>query len=217
MPVPRIAARRLADARSAHDLLSRLRGEAGVERVLLVGGDVPRPAGPFEDAAALLASGLLDRHGFRQVGLAGYPEGHPAIAAETLWTSLSEKLSLAKRRGLSPFVVTQFCFEAQPILDWIAEARRAGIDAPIRVGLAAPASVRTLISYGARCGVGSSLRAIKSQGLSLTRLVSSTGPEAILEKLGQVPLDEGIALHFFAFGGVERAARWLTELASKGR
>ena len=35
---------------------------------------------------------------------------------------------------------------------------------------------------------------------------------SILEKLGQVPLDEGIALHFFAFGGVERAARWLTRL-----
>jgi methylenetetrahydrofolate reductase (NADPH) len=212
VPVPHIAARRLADAGSAQDLFARLHGEAGVERVLLVGGDVERPAGPYAEVADLLATGVLQASGIRRVGLAGYPEGHPTVPDATLKATLSRKLVLAHEAGLDAFVVSQFCFEAQHILDWVRTLRSEGVQVPLRIGLAAPAKLRTLIAYGARCGVGGSLRAIKSQGLSLTRLVSTTGPEPILAALSRTPLDAGVGLHFFSFGGVESTARWMRAL-----
>ena len=212
VPVPHVAARRLADSRSARDLLLRLVGEAGVDRLLLVGGDVDRPVGPYAEAGDLLASGIVEGSGVHHVGLAGYPEGHPVVALAELKEALSRKLARAREAGLQSFIVSQFCFEANPILEWIGTLRKEGIDVPLRIGLAAPAKLRTLIAYGARCGVGGSLRAIKSQGLSLTRLVGSAGPEPILAELARGPLGARVGVHFFSFGGVLSTARWLTAL-----
>jgi hypothetical protein len=60
----------------------------------------------------------------RAVGVAGHPEGHPAIDNETLDQSLRDKRNAATRAGLRLFVVTQFCFEAAPILGWLAHMTR---------------------------------------------------------------------------------------------
>jgi methylenetetrahydrofolate reductase (NADPH) len=214
VPVPHLAARRIPDAASAADLLARLVGDAGVQAVLLIGGDVERPLGPYDSAAAFLRSGLLQRHRVRKVGFAGYPEGHPGIPSAALDAALVEKIALADEAALEPFIVSQFCFEADAILAWIHGLRRRGIALPLRVGLAGPASMRTLITYGLRCGVGPSLRAIKSRGISLTRLVSHVGPEDIVESLSKSRLDERVGLHFFTFGGVAATARWMGNLAS---
>jgi methylenetetrahydrofolate reductase (NADPH) len=219
VPVPHVAARRLPDAASAGDLLARLAGEAGVDSVLLIGGDVDKAVGPYDSAAALLRTGLLERHGIRHVGLAGYPEGHPKIPQAALREQLAGKIALTCAAGLQPFVVSQFCFEAEAIVEWLQALRRAHADVPVRIGLAGPASIRTLIAYGTRCGVGASLRAIKSQGISLTRLVSQTGPEDILEALARARLDgrldDRAALHFFSFGGVERTTLWAAALTPR--
>jgi methylenetetrahydrofolate reductase (NADPH) len=94
-PVPHIAARRLASFTQASDFVQRAAAEAEVTGALLIGGDPDRPVGPFPDACDLLASGLLQRHGLRQVLFAGYPEGHPRIAARTLEEALRAKLALA--------------------------------------------------------------------------------------------------------------------------
>src|SRR5262245_60958039 len=57
-PVPHIGARHLSSAAQLDDLLARFAGEAGVERVLLIGGDAAAAAGPFDSSAAVLATGL---------------------------------------------------------------------------------------------------------------------------------------------------------------
>jgi methylenetetrahydrofolate reductase (NADPH) len=216
-PVPHIAARRLADEASARDFLARLAGEAGVDQALVMAGDVDRPVGPYESAAEFMESGMLERQGIRKVGLAGYPEGHPRIPEATLARALERKIGIARRAGLEPYLVSQFCFEADPILRWLERLREAGIDLPVKVGLAGPASVRTLLAYGARCGVGGSLRAIKSHGISLTRLVAQSGPEHIVARLATARRGEGlgpqVSLHFFSFGGFEKTARWMSQVA----
>ena len=76
VPVPHVAARRLASFTQASDFLQRAAGEAGVERILLIGGD-DSPVGPFRASLDLLATGVVERHGIGQVAFAGYPEGHP--------------------------------------------------------------------------------------------------------------------------------------------
>ena len=146
VPVPHVAARRLASFTQASDFLQRAAGEAAVDRILLIGGD-DSPVGPFRASLDLLATGLIERHGIGNVAFGGYPEGHPAIDARTLDTALQAKVALARQRGLAVSLVTQFGFEAQPILRWIAALRARGIDCPVHVGVAGPASVATLAKF----------------------------------------------------------------------
>ncbi|PJI51621.1 5,10-methylenetetrahydrofolate reductase, partial [Methylobacterium radiotolerans] len=49
-----------------------------------VGGDPAAPEGPYEDSLAVITSGVLQQYGVREVGIGGYPEGHPDISKETL-------------------------------------------------------------------------------------------------------------------------------------
>ncbi|HZD90311.1 MAG TPA: hypothetical protein VE224_09445, partial [Pseudolabrys sp.] len=51
-PVVHIAARRIASEELLQDLLKRLRGEANVRRLLIIGGDIDA-TGPFADALAV--------------------------------------------------------------------------------------------------------------------------------------------------------------------
>src|SRR4029077_19719174 len=74
VPVPHVAARRLASFTQANDFLRRVAVESEVDRVLIIGGD-DTPVGPFRAGLDLLATGVVERHGIAQVAFAGYPEG----------------------------------------------------------------------------------------------------------------------------------------------
>jgi methylenetetrahydrofolate reductase (NADPH) len=182
-PVPHVLARPLTGFTQASDFLARLAGEAGVTHVLLLGGDADRPAGPFRSAFDLLATGVAERHGIQQVSFAGYPEGHPRIDSATLQQALRAKVELARQRGLAVWLVTQFGFEAAPIHAWIAAQRAAGIDCPIRIGVAGPASVATLAKYAVRCGIGTSLRALARGHAAFARILTEATPDALVEAL----------------------------------
>src|SRR6267378_1832916 len=114
-PVPHVAARRIASRDALDDYLARAAGEAGV--------DSARASGPFESSLELLETGLFQRHGIAHVGVAGYPEGHPKIVETAIVTALAAKKVLARRAGLDLQVVTQFCFESEPILVWAAKTK----------------------------------------------------------------------------------------------
>ncbi|MDE2219472.1 MAG: methylenetetrahydrofolate reductase [Gammaproteobacteria bacterium] len=109
-PVAHIAARRLASRDELASFLERAAGEAGLSKVLALGGDEPRSLGPYADAAGMLREELFVRHGIREVGLAGYPEGHPRIPRAQMEQALAQKLAIAADRGLGAYVVTQFSF-----------------------------------------------------------------------------------------------------------
>jgi len=77
-PVPHVAARRIASREALDDFLARVAGEAGVDSALVIGGDSESTGGAFDSSLALLETGLFQRHGIVHIGVAGYPEGHPA-------------------------------------------------------------------------------------------------------------------------------------------
>ena len=212
VPVPHVAARGIASYTRLNDFLARLVGEAGVERLLLVGGDHDSPAGPYGSSLELLETGLLQKHAIRCVGFAAYPEGHPRIGISNLTALLVVKQVLTRRAGLEPFVLTQFCLDAAPIRRWIAEARGAGVDCPIQVGLAGPSSVATLAKFAVRCGIGRSIEKLVHGQTSLTRLVIQTGPEGLIRALAAAPGVPIAGLHLYAFGGPARTAGWLAAL-----
>ena len=52
----------------------------GVHRVLLIGGDEPSRKVPSATACRCCDQGMLKDCGVREIGVAGYPEGHPRIS-----------------------------------------------------------------------------------------------------------------------------------------
>ena len=143
-----MATRRIASRTEAETFLRQAVRQAGVRKVLLVGGDAAEPVGPYSDSAALLNERLLSDCGIQHVGLAGYPEGHPRIATERLSAALDAKLALAEAQGIGAYVLTQFSFAPTRIVEYCAAMARRAPHVAIYVGLAGPSSPRTLIRSG---------------------------------------------------------------------
>jgi methylenetetrahydrofolate reductase (NADPH) len=216
VPVPHVTARSVASFTQLADFLARLGGEAGVSRALVVAGDLEQPAGPYHSSLELLHTGLFQQHGIRRIGLACYPEAHRRIDADLLEQALLAKLELVRGAGLEAWLVTQFCFEAAPILQRIRQLRDLGIAAPLRVGLAGPASRRTLWKYALHCGIGNSIKALGTRVDAVANLLARRAPDGIVRELAAAQRqDPGLGIegiHIFTFGGVASAAAWANAL-----
>ena len=213
-PVPHIAARRIRSRDELESFLSRAVRDAGVRKALILGGDEPAALGPYADGAALMRTGLLEESGLREIGLPGYPEGHPRIPQVALEHAFGEKLTLAAGHGLGAYVVTQFCFAPARIIEYCAALARSTPGVPVYVGLAGPTSPAALLRYAQRCGVSASLRALHAQGLDAVRLVTRTDPGEQLAALARYCAAHAsgcnvIGVHVFSFGGVTAAAGWM--------
>ena len=209
-PVPHVPARRLANAQELEQLVEQLTSKAGVDQLLLVAGDQP-PVGAFAASSDVMRTGLLQRYGIRRVHVAGHPEGHPRVGNDELRAAELDKARLAEDAGLELAFVTQFGFDAAPIIHWVRELRSRGIHNPIHVGLAGPAKLSTLLQYALRCGVGPSIRALGGRAASFGRLLGERGPEALVSELARAHA-AGLAIdgiHLFSFGGLARTCRWI--------
>ena len=218
-PVPHISARRLGSANELESFLSALTVEASVDRVFVVAGDIAEPAGPFRDALAIIRSGALARHGIVEVGITGYPEGHPGISSAALDRALFDKLEALEVAGQRGWIATQFSFDADPVLRWLKDLRmRTAV--PVRVGIAGPASIKALLRFASRCGVGVSAKVMAKYGLSLAHLLGSAGPGPLIEELRErlKPDAHGdVRLHFYPFGGLEKTAEWIADFDGLGK
>jgi methylenetetrahydrofolate reductase (NADPH) len=212
-PVVHIAARRVRTAFDLQDLVGRLRGEADVKRLLVIGGDVDT-LGPFPDALSVIQKGALREAGIEEIGIGAYPEGHPRISAEQLEAALDQKLAAAAAQDLRVHIVSQFSFSPERILAWLKQLRACGIARPVKVGMAGPTSVPALIRYARRCGVAASLRGLMSG--AATGLVGHVGPDRIVAALSEAEGLGDAAPHYFSFGGTVETARYACE-ASAGR
>jgi methylenetetrahydrofolate reductase (NADPH) len=112
---------------------------------------------------------------------------------------------------MAPLIVTQFAFDAERVLDWLATLRAEGIDCPVRIGLPGPAGIKRLLQFAARCGVGASASVMKKYGVSITNLLGSAGPDKLVETLGERlgPEHGRVRLHFYPFGGLAVTAQWI--------
>lgn len=210
-PTPHIAARSLLSLDACDDLVRRLAGEAGVDSVMLIGGD-RKPAGAIASALEVLESGLLARRGIRSVGIAGYPEPHPQIGGEDLEAALVTKLASAQSQGLDAFVATQFSFEEDVVLAYVRWLRARGLHVPVKIGMAGPTSVSSWLAYARRCGVRASAAALASRTGLAGRLFRSVSPDPIISALARAAGQDGIGeirAHLFSFGGAADTARWL--------
>ena len=147
VPVPHFPARSIVDRAQLDDFLRRVTGEAGVDEVLVIGGGIDLPRGAFSGTRDLLETGLFEAHGIRTIGLAAHPEGQRELAAPAAAMTLQQKLAYASRTTARARLVTQFMFEAGPLLAWERMIRAQGNHLPIHVGVPGPATIRSLLNY----------------------------------------------------------------------
>ncbi len=190
-----IAARMVRDAGHAEALLLAL-AAAGIEDAFVIGGDTKDPVGAFSSAGELLEvfAGHPERP--RALGIAAYPEGHPLIDDVALHEALARKSALAD------YVVTQMCFDAGVMLDWLRGARREGLRLPVMVGLPGEADRRRLLEVSMKIGVGPSLNFLRKQRGLRQLLSRASSAEKLFDALVPALEDAELGItgfHYFTF------------------
>lgn len=216
VPMPHFPARIIPDRSTFDNWLTRYSEEAGVTEALVLAGSPREPLGDFHSAMQLLETELFDARGFTRLHVAGHPEGNRDIDADGGTRLVDEaalwKSDFAKRTDADMAMVTQFAFDAVPVLDWARRMQAAGVDLPIHVGIAGPTKLNTLIRFAIACGVGPSLSVLKKRALDLTKLAAPFEPTQVLNALaegcaaGQGGLIKGI--HLFPLGGIRASASY---------
>ena len=214
--MPHFPARIIKDEATLTDWIARYQGEAGVTQGLILAGGVPDPVGKFDSALQLLDSGIFDKAGFKRLHVAGHPEGNrdidPKGGTANIDAALKWKNEFQKRTDAQMAIVTQFAFEAGPIIEWANGVQAAGVDLPIHIGIAGPAKLQTLIKFAIACGVGPSLRVLQKRAMDVTKLVMPYEPDDVVSALAAHKAanpDFAIThLHMFPLGGIKTAATW---------
>lgn len=222
--MPHFPARGIADRA---ELARRIAAyaDAGVSRALVLAGGIATPRGAYHEAMQLLETGLFDRAGFTELHVAGHPEGcrdiDPAGGEANAMAALARKDAFQRETDARMAIVTQFAFEAAPIVAWSGRMREAGLTLPVHVGVAGPARLQTMLKYAMACGVGPSLRVLQRRAADLTRLMLPFEPTELLGELAaHKAADPGFAVervHFFPLGGIDATTDWLGRVRPPAR
>lgn len=216
-PVPHIASRRLPSREALFSRVERLVGEADVRDVLIIGGGLDKPAGEFTSTHDVLTTGVLEKNGIRRVGIAGHPEGSPDFSAGVALDALRMKGNYAAANGLDMRIVTQFGFDPEGMVEWVRGLKSHGVDLPVHLGVAGPATLKTLLRYAAFCGVGPSMSFLKRNALKIANLATTQSPEQVvgpIEAAWRAEAGGLVGMHVFPFGGVAKSSVWLRERGS---
>lgn len=214
-PVPHLAVRNFTSTTAMEDHLRKLIDEAGVTRALVIAGDREQPEGTLHDALAAIRSGVLQRLGISEIGISGYPDGHPRIADTALEQALADKLKAAADAGLRVRIVTQFTMSTDPIVELVTKLRQRGIDNPVSIGLAGPTSMTTLLRFARICGVKNSARGLMSNISLVKNMIGASTADPIVRALAELEDKLGaINPHFFSFGGLPATSRWVGAVAA---
>lgn len=216
-PIVHLSARRIESEEQLDWYLGEITQKAGVKRVFIIAGDPPEPEGPYSDSLQIIETGLLEKHGIEIVGVGGHPEGHPNVSKDDLWVWMQKKIDAVRAHGMTPLVVTQFAFDDDAIVEWLAEMRERNIDVPVRLGVPGPAGIKRLLGFAKRCGVGASASVMKKYGISLTNLIGSAGPDKLVNSLEEKLTERHgrVRLHLYPFGALTASANWINDYHAK--
>ena len=210
--VPHIAARSLHNKEQLDDLLRRMTQQANVREVLVIGGGVDSPVGDFDRTMQVLNTGLIQKHNITTIGVSGHPEGSPDISDDQLVEAIMLKNEFARKEGLSLYMETQFCFDAEAVLAWERSIRNAGNRLPVRIGIPGPATIKTLFRFAQISGIGPSMRFIAKQARNVAKLMTVQSPHELLAGLSAgMSADEECLLHhfhYYPFGGFAKTAAY---------
>lgn len=212
-PVPHFAARSIPSKAFFEENLKIMQAECQVDEALLIGGGVDKPVGEFSSSMEVLRTDLFQKYGIRKLGVAGHPEGSPDIPPAEVTKALLEKNAYAKEHGIDMYITTQFCFEAEPIIEWDKRIQAEGNTLPIHIGLPGLATIKTLLAHATACGIGPSMRVITRQAANIAKLMTTRMPDKITRDLANYQANDpkcGITqVHLYPLGGMAKSAKWL--------
>ena len=206
---PHIAAKCVTNESHLVSIVEKLQ-EKGIESIFVPGGDKPEPAGDFKNAYELLNCLNSIDHKIKNIGIAAHPEGHPDIEDEALIEELQ------KKKNLATYIVTQMCFDAELLGDWLCDIKDRGIDLPVWVGLPGVIERVRLLRTSLRIGVGDSLRFLRKKTQVASELMKSSTyyPDNLVtdiseyEKINQTNL---AGYHIYCFNQIEISENWRNE------
>jgi methylenetetrahydrofolate reductase (NADPH) len=111
--------------------------EAGIQNILALGGDLPRDKADWDrgrDAfryAADLVAFIRRRHPGMGIGVAGFPEGHPATPNRLIEMDHLK----AKVDAGADYICTQLFFDNRDFYDFRDRCELAGVHVPILAGI----------------------------------------------------------------------------------
>lgn len=203
---PHLPARLVRDRAELDDIAARLL-ESGIERIFVIGGDAAEPAGDFPDAESLLIALAEAGHSFRNVGIAGYPEGHGRLPDTVIDDALRAKAGRAHE------IITQLCFDSATTIGWARRLHAEGLRTPIRVGVPGSINRQKLIRVSASLGLGQSARFLRKQSAMFWRFFLPRGyrPDTLIAGLAEQigSSDNALAgIHVFTFNDLANTERW---------
>ncbi len=215
--MPHFPARIIKDKDTLENWIQRYQDEAGIEQALLLAGGLSRPHGSFESSMQLVETELFEKYNFKHLHFAGHPEGNKDIdhdnSTKNVESALSWKQKFKERTDINLALTTQFCFEANPVIEWADSLVKNGIDIPVHIGVAGPAKLQTLIKFSIACGVGPSLRVLQKRAKDVKKLLLPFEPNDFLETLAEHkkvnPNFNITNVHFFPLGGINVNASWI--------
>ena len=210
---PHIASKCVRDEKHLEIIVKKL-DALGVESIFVPGGDRPEPMGDFDNAFDLLKALNKSGHNLKEIGIAAHPEGHPDISDEVLMDALEEK------KDLADFIVTQMCFDANILSEWLVQINKQGINLPVWVGLPGVIERGRLLRTSLRIGVGDSLRFLRKKSQVATELMKSSiyNPDKLVRDISEhndIPEANLAGYHIYCFNQIEITEKWRTETIAK--
>jgi methylenetetrahydrofolate reductase (NADPH) len=218
-PMPHFPARIIKNEQVLQDWISQYKNEANVENALLIAGGSNKPYGDFDSSVQLIESELFDVAGFKNLHIAGHPEGNKDIDNDGTTSNIDKALSwkneFSKRTDATMAITTQFCFDSETVINWANNIKNNGIDLPIHIGIAGPAKLQTLLKYSLECGVGASIKILQKRAMDLTKLLLPYKPTQILSELAEYKFDNPDfnveKVHFFPLGGIKQVSKFVED------
>lgn len=203
--IPHLSARLTKDRRELRSILDRL-DEASIHRAFVVGGDAD-PPGEFFDGLALLTT--MDRmgHSLAEIGIPGYPEGHPSIGNDAIAQALEDKSPYVS------YITSQMSFDPDAIKKWVAGLRDSGFGQGVFLGIPGVAELTRLITISMRIGVGASAKFLSKNKSLAGKLVrpGGYGPDKLLGDLASTladPVANVHGFHVYTFNRVDATEEW---------
>ena len=211
--IPHISAKSVTGEKHLETIIKKL-DELSIESVFVPGGDGPEPLGEFNNAYDLLKALQKSGHNLKKIGIAAHPEGHPDISNKILMEALE------KKKDLADYIVTQMCFDANILGDWLVRINQQGIHLPVWVGLPGVIERGPLLRTSLRIGVGDSIRFLKKKSKVAAELMKSSiyNPEKLVTSISEYKdiADTNLAgYHIFCFNQIEKTEKWRTETILK--
>ncbi len=220
-PMPHIPARIIQNTGELEDWVKEY-SSLGVDQSLLLAGNGKTPKGELFNSIQLLETGVFEKHAFKKIQIAGHPEGNKDIdkdgSLEKTINALKAKQKFGQNTKLQIGITTQFCFDPQPVIQWLEVLESEQIDLPISLGLAGPTRLQSLIKYAIMCGVGPSISVLKKRAKDLTKLLLPFEPTEMIDALNSSKKNKLFknvhSLHFFPLGGIEASAAFARNIST---